>query len=163
MQQFYLYMISLGWLVIMHPFHLSLTEINYNPESQKLEISQKIFWDDLEIALSGFHDKSIDFLNPDNKELLSKQVNSYLLAHNSIWVEGKLIALSVLGFEVEEDAAWFYLESAQTQRPNSIKISSSILVEDFADQKNVVQYYFEAHKPKSLILSKGSPSGTLEK
>jgi hypothetical protein len=156
-------MISLGWLVIMHPFHLSLTEINYNPKSQKLEISQKIFWDDLEIALSKFHDESIDFLNPTTKEILTKQVKSYLLAHNSIWIEGKLIPLSLLGFEVEQDAAWFYLESAKTQRPNSIKISSSILVEDFANQKNVVQYYFEAHKPKSLILGKGCETGTLDR
>lgn len=163
MQQFYLYMISLGWLVAFHPFHLSLTEIRYNPESEKLEISQKIFWDDLEISLSDFHGESIDFLNPKNKETLLKQAESYLLSKNQIWVNGKSTKLTMLGYEVEEDAAWFYIESEKTAVPSSVKISSSILLEDFPDQKNVVQYFFEAHNPKSLILNKDTRSGTLEK
>ena len=51
MQQFYISLISLGWMVLSHPYFISLTEIRQNPESQRLEIAQKIFWDDLEEAL----------------------------------------------------------------------------------------------------------------
>lgn len=163
MQQFYLYMISLGWLVFLHPFHLSLTEIKWNTETEQLEISQKIFWDDLEIALSGYHEESIDFLNPANKEKLYKQVESYLQTKNQLWVEGKELKLKFLGFEVEEDAAWFYLESGKVKEPIAIKVKNSLLIDDFSDQKNVVQVFFEAHSPKSIILGKGEEIGNLKK
>jgi len=156
-------MISLGWLVFLHPFHLSLTEIKWNKETEQLEISQKIFWDDLEIALSGYHDESIDFLNPANREKLSKHVESYLQSQNQLWVEDKELKLKFLGFEVEEDAAWFYLESEKVKEPTTIKVKNSLLIDNFSDQKNVVQIYFGTTSPKSMILGKGEEIGILKK
>ena len=163
MQQYYTLLLSLGWLVFTHPFHLSLTEIKYNSTSERLEISQKIFWDDLEIALTEYHDEPIDFLNPPSKEKLNKQIESYLNTQSKIWVEEKAIGLKFLGFEVEEDAAWFYLESENVENPISIKVKNSVLVENFPDQKNVIQFYYDSHSPKSIILGKGNESGTLNK
>lgn len=161
MQQFYLYMISLGWLVFTHPFHISLTEIKWNSETEHLEISQKIFWDDLEVAMSGYHDESIDFLNPANKEKLTEQIKAYVFTQNKLWVEDKEVELNFVGYEVEDDAAWFYLESAKVNEPVSIKIKNSLLLEDFPDQKNVIQFYFDTKSPKSIILGKGKEIGTL--
>ncbi len=161
MQQFYLYMISLGWLVFAHPFHISLTEIKWNDQTEHLEISQKIFWDDLEIGLSGYHGKSIDFLNPANKELLNNQVKTYLLAQNQLWIADKEVKVNFIGYEIEEDAAWFYLESEKVAQPTSIKIRNSLLIKDFSDQNNVIQVYFGSNSPKSIILGKGKESGVL--
>ncbi|MEP0712361.1 DUF6702 family protein [Algoriphagus sp.] len=162
MPQFYTYLISLGWLVFIHPFHLSLTEIKWNKNTEQLEISQKIFWDDLEIALSAYHDVSIDFLNPANKEKLDKQIESYLRAQNEIWINEKSIPLKFLGYEIEDDAAWFYLESGKLPEPNTINVKNSLLIESFPDQKNVVQVYFISNSPKSIILGKGEDRGTLK-
>lgn len=154
-------MISLGWLVFTHPFHISLTEIKWNSETEHLEISQKIFWDDLEVAMSGYHDESIDFLNPANKEKLTEQIKAYVFTQNKLWVEDKEVELNFVGYEVEDDAAWFYLESAKVNEPVSIKIKNSLLLEDFPDQKNVIQFYFDTKSPKSIILGKGKEIGTL--
>ncbi len=163
MLQSYIYMISLGWLVFVHPFHLSLTEIKWNKGSGQLEISQKIFWDDLEIALSSYHDTSIDFLNPANKEILNKQLETYLLTQNKIWIDEKEVDIKYLGYEVEEDAAWFYFESAKLKEPTAVKIKNSLLIEPFPDQKNVVQVYFGTNSPKSIILGKEEETGVLKK
>ena len=38
-----------SWL--LHKFYVSLTEIRYNPESERLEVSMRIFPDDLDKAL----------------------------------------------------------------------------------------------------------------
>lgn len=163
MHQFYLYMITLGWLVFAHPFHISLTEIKWNKDTEHLEISQKIFWDDLEIALSGYHDESIDFLNPANKEKLDKQIEIYLQEHNKIWVADNQVTVNFIGYEIEDDAAWFYLESEKVKEPTSIKVKNSLLVSDFSDQKNVVQVYFETTSPNSIILGKNNEIGVLNK
>ncbi|UZD21732.1 hypothetical protein PBT90_19650 [Algoriphagus halophytocola] len=163
MQQFYISMISLGWLVFYHPFHLSLTEIAWNENTQHLEVSQKIFWDDLEIALGNFHEESIDFLNPANKEKLEDQINQYIRSKNKYWIEGREITMRYLGHEVEEDAAWFYFESEAVSKPSSIHVLNEILIDDFPDQKNIVQFFFDPQSPKSLILEKGQPEGKLTK
>ncbi|PZX59868.1 hypothetical protein LV84_01077 [Algoriphagus ratkowskyi] len=163
MQQIYLYMISLGWLVFAHPFHLSLTEIKWNKESEQLEISQKIFWDDLEIALSEYHKEPIDFLNPSNPQKLNKQIEAYLLTQNKIWIDEISVTVKFLGYEIEEDAAWFYLESEKVKEPSSLKIKNTLLIKNFSDQNNVVQVYFGSNSPKSIILGKGKESGVLSK
>jgi hypothetical protein len=155
-------MISLGWLVFTHPFHISLTEIRWNAETEHIEISQKIFWDDLEIGLGDFHKESIDFLNPSNKDKLNKQIETYLKEKNMIWIADKTVPLNFIGYEVEEDAAWFYLESEKVKNPTSVKVKNSLLVDIFPDQKNVIQFYFDKTSPKSIILGKGAETGKLD-
>jgi hypothetical protein len=128
MQQFYISMISLGWMVLSHPFYISLTEIRQNPNSQRLEIATKIFWDDLEVGLGSFHDETIDFLNPKDPEILQQQVEAYLKENFQVWIAEKEVNWVLLGFEVEEDAAWFYIESDPVKLENSIRVKNSVLI-----------------------------------
>jgi hypothetical protein len=162
MQHLYICLISWGWLAFAHPFFLSLTEIRYNESSQKLEIAEKIFWDDLEVSLAKFHNTSIDVLNPKDKKLLDKQITEYLLAHNKVWVNNAPVKLNVLGYEVEEEAIWFYLESEPTQFENSIKVENTVLLSDHDSQQNIVHVYVEGNSPKSMLLRKDHESEILE-
>jgi len=163
MQQFYISMISLGWMVLSHPFYISLTEIRQNPNSNRLEIATKIFWDDLEVGLSSFHEETIDFLNPDDPEMLQQQVEAYLKENFQIWIAEKEINWVLLGFEVEEDAAWFYLESDPVKLENNIRIKNSVLIEDFSTQQNIIHVYQgNSRSPRSLLLGKGQETEELK-
>ncbi|KPQ14080.1 MAG: hypothetical protein HLUCCX10_11335 [Algoriphagus marincola HL-49] len=163
MQQFYISMISLGWMVLSHPFYISLTEIRQNPNSNRLEIATKIFWDDLEVGLSSFHEETIDFLNPDDPEMLQQQVEAYLKENFQIWIAEKEINWVLLGFEVEEDAAWFYLESDPVKLENNIRIKNSVLIEDFSTQQNIIHVYQgNSRSPRSLLLGKGQETDELK-
>lgn len=150
------------WMLLAHPFYISLTEMRYNPSSQKMEVAQKIFWDDLEVALGNEFEEKVDFLNPKEKAKLDSQLKTYLLKHNQIWVNGKLLTLNYLGYEVEEDAAWFYLESSQSETPKTVEIKNTILLEDFDGQQNIVHVYFNSKSPKSMLLGKGEEKGKVE-
>lgn len=147
---------------LFHPFFISLTEMRYNPASQKMEIAQKIFWDDLEVALGNEFEEKVDFLKPKDKAKLESQLKSYLLKHNQIWVNGKLLTLNYLGYEVEEDAAWFYLESSQAEAPKTVEMKNTILLEDFDGQQNIVHVYFQSKSPRSMLLGKGEEKGKVE-
>lgn len=162
MQLIYTYLISLGWMVIFHPFHLSLTEIRQNPETKKLEIAQKIFWDDLEIGLKEFHDTEIDFLNPKDPEKLKAQVADYLLSVNEIRIDGKIVSFNMLGYEVEEEAVWFYFESDPISWKNKMEVRNAVLIESFPDQQNIIHVYQTGKNLKSLLLGKGNEKGNLE-
>lgn len=161
MHHLYICLISWGWLAFAHPFFISLTEIRYNDSSQKLEIAQKIFWDDLEVSLAGYFDTSIDVLNPSDQKILDKQFSDYLMAHNKISINGKSVKLNFIGYEVEEEAIWFYLESEQTQFEKSIQVENSVLIEDHDSQQNIVHIYFNGGSPKSLLLRKDHERETL--
>ena len=160
MQLNYIFMIFLGWKVFFHPFYISLTEIRYNQNQKSLEIAQKIFWDDLEVALAGIYETKVDFLNPSNREALEDMAKSYLLEKNEIMVNGQKINFDYLGFEIEEEAVWFYMEALKVPLPQIVQIRNEVLIEQFEGQQNIVNFYKD-QKPKSLILYKGKEIGTL--
>jgi len=160
MQFNYIFMFFLGWKVLFHPFYISLTEIRYNPTDQSLEIAQKIFWDDLEIALEEKFNTKVDFLNPKNKADLEKMVQAYLLEKNEIKVNGKKVEISYLGYEIEEEAAWVYLEAKDIPVPKKVEIKNEILISNFESQQNIINFYLEK-SPKSLILYKDNEWGEL--
>ena len=53
--------------VIVHPFHVSVIEINHNAVDKTLEISCKIFTDDFEKILAKNYKAKVDLINPPNK------------------------------------------------------------------------------------------------
>lgn len=154
--------IFLTWISLLHPFYISLTEMRYNPSTRKMEIAQKIFWDDLEVALSKEFKEKVDFLKPKDKAKLESQLRTYLLKHNQVSVNGKMLSLTYLGFEVDEEAAWFYLESSETILPQSVEVKNSILLEDFDGQQNIVHVYSQSKSPRSLLLGEGKEKGKIE-
>lgn len=157
MLQIYTSILTLGWMVFSHPFYISLTEIRQNPNSKRLEIATKIFWDDLEIGLGNTYDEKIDFLNPENSEKLEELIDQYLHQHIQLWINEKEITWNLLGYEVEEDAAWFYLESTPVEFSGTFKVKNSVLMEDFSTQQNIIHIYEgNSRSPRSFLLTKGN-------
>ena len=151
-----------AYLSLVHPFFISLSELRYNAGSKKMELAQKIFWDDLEVALSKEAGVTVDFLKPKDKAKLESQVKAYLLKHTQVWVNGKLVPLTYVGYEVEEDAAWFYLESTATNLPKTVEVQNTLLLRDFDGQQNIVHVYLNSKSPKSLLLGEGKERGRVD-
>lgn len=156
----YIFSVLLLFQSLFHPFYISLTEIKYNSKESSLEISQKIFWDDLEVQLAELHESKIDFLKPKDKAHLDKILKQYILQNNEILVNGKKAELNYLGYEIEEDAAWFYLEAKQIPLPQKVEVRNSILHKHFDSQQNIINFYLDKN-PKSLILINGKDRGKL--
>ncbi|GEO22001.1 hypothetical protein CQA01_25350 [Cyclobacterium qasimii] len=144
-----------------HPFFISLTDMVYNENRQQIEIAQKIFWNDMETSLTIASGKQVNFLKPEDPKLLESLIKEYILENNKLEVDGKKLKLTYLGYEIEEDAAWFYMESEKIPEPFEVTIYNTILLDDFPTQQNIVNFY-KNRKPKSLITRKDKISGTLE-
>ncbi|WP_215226548.1 DUF6702 family protein [Echinicola shivajiensis] len=157
----YIVIWMLGWMVNFHPFYISVTDVNYNTEAKSLEIAQKIFWDDLEQALNKKYDEDLDFLHPKDLKKLNELVEAYLLENNAFEVNGNLVRIDYLGYEIEEDAAWFYMEAKNVPMPKKVKITNKVLVSDFQEQQNMINFYLN-DEPKTLILYKGHMEDLLE-
>lgn len=136
---------------VLHPFHVSMTEIKYNAKQKSLEISEKIFWDDLEVELNDFSKNKINFLKPSNQDELNKLLKKYILEHTDIYVNGKKMLLNYLGYEIEEDVAWIYMEIENVPQPKNAVIKNSVLFKNFPGQQNIINFYKD-RSPKSLRL-----------
>jgi hypothetical protein len=132
----------------------------YKDEEQRLEIAQKIFWDDLEVALEKHHKTPIDFINDSNRAKLDKLLADYLMVHNTVMINGREIPLTYLGHEIEDDAAWFYFEAADVPKPTKVTIKNTLLFGEFPSQQNVVNFYVNK-RPRSVITTIQKPEGVL--
>jgi hypothetical protein len=145
---------------ILHPFHISITEIKYNASQKSLEIAQKIFWDDLEVELNDYSKSKINFLKPRNKEELNKLVQKYMLEHSEILINGKKTSMNYLGYEIEEDVAWVYMEAENIPVPQTAEIKNSVLFKNFPGQQNIINFYKDK-LPKSLRLIENQIQGKI--
>ena len=149
-----LYTVMLSLFVADHPFHISVCDIEYDAESKALQISQRIFMDDLEEGLEAFHKlESVDAYKPEDTEQLDKLIAEYLKAKLFIRIDGKDVDFEFLGSELEGDARWSYLEISDVANVSEAEISNLVLTEAFDDQENIVHMKVNG-KLKSHRLSK---------
>ena len=145
----------------LHPFHVSVCDMEHNEKSKSLEITHHIFLDDLEEALRKKYDPVLDIVNPSDESKRDEMLKEYILEHFTVFVNGKLQDGRYLGHEIENDAMYCYIEIEGVKRLKSISVSNNILMEIFDDQVNLVHIKVEG-KIRSLKLDKREFSGMID-
>jgi len=137
-----------------HKFYVSLSDIKYNEESNTFQLSFSIFTDDLELAFEKQTGKKIhlDEITSANKQW----VFEYVTTHFSAKADAKTLKLISIGYELESDVTWVYLESVKTEIPNSIELSNTILFELYSEQKNLVKISIGKDDYSALLTSENS-------
>lgn len=124
---------------VAHPFYVSVTEINHNATDKTLEISCKIFTEDLENALNKRSKVKVDLSNPKNKEEVTKLLGEYIAAHLQLRVNGgAALKLEILGFEHENEAVWTYLQVSNIPAVKRMDVNDSILYDSYEEQINLL-------------------------
>lgn len=129
------------FLLLLHPFHISVTNIYHAQEENSLQITVKIFADDLEEALNQDDREAttyVDVLNPTNPTKLDSIVQDYLFQHLAFTVNEKPAQPQFLGFEREDLTMWCYLEVPSVENLEKINVLNTLLLNTFEDQANIV-------------------------
>ncbi|WP_454803990.1 DUF6702 family protein [Mucilaginibacter phyllosphaerae] len=126
------------WLGLFHPFYVSVTEIKHNPKTQAVEVSCRMFYDDLEHALEKENKTPLDIVKPADKAQLNRFINEYVKKHLNIKVDGKPLNLSYVGYEIQEDGAWAYFEVKGVTSVKKIEIHDELLNAMHAEQINML-------------------------
>lgn len=137
----------------LHPFHISVTDIEYDAEARSVEIAQKIFMDDLEDVLVPKEDRLVDLIDKDQKEANDLLIEAYIQKHFALSINGKPVDYNFLGTQVEGDAIWCFMEVPKTKKFKSIEVRSTVLVGRFDDQLNLIHVKHQ-DKIRSLRLHK---------
>ncbi|HEV8282726.1 MAG TPA: DUF6702 family protein [Chitinophagaceae bacterium] len=120
--------------VNVHPYYISVVEINHNSVDKTLEISCKIFTNDFETTLEKNYKSKVDLTKPKDQALAEKWVSEYVKSHLSIKADGKNVNLSFLGFEKEDEAIYSYFQIDNITSVKKVDVVNSLL-HDFSDQQ----------------------------
>ena len=128
----------LVWIFLRHPFFVSVTEIDYRSSQQSVQITHKIFWDDLEKALNETGPTKINLLAIEDTTAFNAVFEKYLNKNFSLAVNDKPVNLTFIGWEIEGDAFWCYQEATKIKNLSSVSVRNQMLVETFKNQENLV-------------------------
>lgn len=145
----------------VHKYYVSVTQIDYLPEKQSVQITSRIFIDDLEKLLRERYDKDITLATKNESPKVAAYIEKYLKEKLKIKINNKEVSLNFIGKQYDTDIIKCYLEIEGVKTIESIEISNQILFDIFSDQQNIIKTKINAQQ-KSFILFPQNTSNILE-
>lgn len=138
---------SFAW----HKFYVSVTQIDFVPNKKRVEITSRIFIDDLEKALEKKFKKK--FYLTSTKEIENSEIliQEYLKEKIKISINKKAQNIEYLAREVEGDVLIFYTKIAISKKINTFEIYNSLLTDLYKEQQNIVHLNINGNKNSFLF------------
>ena len=133
-----------------HDFHTSLSEINFNPKTGSLELSVRVFTDDLELTLTNFNKGKLIKIE-DPEAIVDPLIEQYIRKNLALISPEKEVKFGKFyGKEKEADATWIYLEIFDCKQLKNFTLYNTIMQEMFEDQTNLVNIIYPSQK-KTIV------------
>lgn len=145
----------------MHKYYVSLCEIEYIEAQQSLQITLGVTLEDLEFTLNKNSGKQLNLGSKIEIENIDSYYKKYLSEHLLFSVNGKNMDYNYIGKEYDGEVVRFYLEMIGIKELKSIEVTNTVLIEDFADQKNIVKIKVKDFN-KTFYLTKSNDKSILK-
>ncbi len=151
-------LIGLG---LSHPFHASICNLSFNPQTHSLEIVQKVFVDDIEAVLQQQTTPQI----ADIEDALKGQqtaIAAYFKDALVLRINQQPVTWQYVGSEIQKAHLVVYIEvpNVDVQNLHNLSLKSTVLLH-LAGQRNWVHWNgsHPTEPVQSLILTKAQPYG----
>src|SRR5690606_27224225 len=138
-------------IAFAHPFYVSITSVDFNPSKKRVEVSCRLFYDDPEVALKNQLGQHIDVIHPKNKAAADSAISKYIRQNFTINVNNQPRNLHYVGYEIEEDVAWCYLEVSDVPATSKLDIVNQLLFKDFKNQSNIMHIKVNTTKKSTSL------------
>jgi hypothetical protein len=128
--------LSLVLHAALHPYYVSVTEIEYDLPRKELGVACKFFVDDLEEAIKDAGAGKTDLIKGERSRN-TKLLEDYIRTHMGMMADGKKIDLKFLGYELDQEAIWCFLEAENISPFRRLYIRGDMLFELRKDQINL--------------------------
>ncbi|PCE63448.1 DUF6702 family protein [Sediminicola luteus] len=162
-------LLSIGFLAVIlmsfsqvHKFYLSVTSINVVEDSDAVQVTLRLFTDDLDAVLETRYGLHAYLNTKDESKVAEEYLEKYLRAKFAIEIDGQEKSFTYLGREYQDDQTVCYLEieKAGVKTMKSFRVENAVLTDLFEDQQNIVHIRAKGKK-KSFNLIKGNDKGML--
>jgi hypothetical protein len=127
--------LMLAFMSLMHPFYVSVIDINHNTKEHTVELSIRIFTPDLEQTLQKYSSTKVDIANPKDKILLDKQISNYINQKIQLRINGQPVAMNYVGHEIQMESVWIYTEIPKVGQLKKLDVTCNLLY-DYKDQQS---------------------------
>lgn len=135
-----------------HKFYASLAQVEYDAGAGRVEVSMRVFADDLELALTRRAGAPVRLERAKERDRL---VIEYLREKFELKNRaGERKELRLVGVEVEREVAWLYFEADMPEGLKGARLRDEVLFELFAKQVNVVDFKWTGGK-SDLVFVRG--------
>lgn len=138
-------------IIYFHPFYISVTEINYSAKNKAIEISCKMFSEDIQDILKQNYKVSVDFESNKLEAQNNKLISDYLIKRLAVSIDSKVAALKFVGFEKENESVYCYFEITDVHAVNKIKVINSILQDFKQEQINIIHVIVNGNRKSTKL------------
>jgi len=144
----------------IHKFYVSIFLIENNSKYNELEITARIFIDDLEKALETKFNIKSKIGAKNQLPNLDKYIETYINSTISFTTSTSQKPLKWLGYEIENDVIICYFVTPFIKTDEKIIIKNSFLTEIYSAQQNIMHFTIN-DKKSSILLTKYKIKETL--
>lgn len=145
----------------VHRFYVGIYQVDFVPQKKRLEITTRIFMDDLNDALAKAYKKQTNVGDsketPEDVALMKK----YLSDKFKIYLNGQLKTMNYHIHEQENNVVICYLTIKEVSKITKMEVENSILTELHDEQQNIIQFNNNGKK-QNLLLSSSTTKGMLK-
>jgi hypothetical protein len=130
----------------VHKFYVSIYRVDFVPQKKRIEITARIFMDDLNVALEHeFKTKThIGEKTESTQDMVFLQ--KYMTKHVQVFIDNKEKKVLFLSKEIENNVVIVYLKISDVKKITAIKIQNNALLDLNSDQQNIIQTNFYNNK-----------------
>ncbi len=145
----------------VHKFYMAIFQVNYAPEKKMLQITSRIFMDDLNLAIEKKYGKKA-FLGTEkesNEDITN--LKKYFTENLVFKVNGQLKPLTFLSKEVEGDVLICYCRVSDVAKLQTAEINNTLLTHWNYEQQNILHFNAFGEK-KSLLFTASNKTEVLK-
>lgn len=144
----------------VHKYYISLTKVEYKKESKSIQVTMRIFIDDLQSTINTSYNKDFELALPNESTEIDSIIDNYLIGKFKVKINNAEKIYSFIGKEYENDVVYLYLEIKNIETINVIEIKNNVMMEIFPEQKNIIKLNINNIK-KTFFLTKQKESDLL--
>ena len=137
-----------------HKYYVSSTKIEFKKESKTVQITMRIFIDDLQETINSTFSKDFELAVPNETGEIDHLIDKYISKKFEIIINDEQKKYSYLGKEYYNDEVYLYLELENVELINSIEIKNNMLMELFSDQQNIIKLHINNIKKTFLLTNR---------
>jgi hypothetical protein len=145
-----------------HKYYVSNTIVEMNSRTNLIEVTSKIFTDDLERALGSTEQNPLRIGDEKESIAVNGLIENYLRKNLKIKFDGHEVNMTWVGKEVEGEMVYAYFQISDANNFSVAEVSNASLFELFPGQINRVDLRFNGWT-KTLQLSKEYPKDLVYK
>ena len=136
-----------------HKFYISLIKVEFKAEQEAVQITMRIFIDDLQKVINETNNIDIELAVKNEVKNYDELIIKYIEDNFYVTINSTNTSYNYLGKEYDNDIVYLYLEITNIKKIKNIEVNDTMLMDYFPTQKNIIKLKANNSK-KTLFLTK---------